>query len=483
MLLLHALTLLERRDNMKKKIINLFSIIVLLFSFLVPVSVSASDSYTFVFPEEPYIYNIGGSWTAENIAAEIYDNSSLSSLGYYASNSYFFVDYNPGTAIADFYVVFADDLNYNSVAKFYFNGAYVQFPFLLFVKGAKCTSSLTSVSSATFTQFNSVQSGNPTSYGIGKTSVISSAYNPYLVGPYYYDSYYGHYSSLVVNNSRGCCFGTYILPPFNPDTGFYQYYYNGVQLAYDIDDFYTWIVNNNKLVELPSYIVQSKLLSFLDFYKNYGGSASSFFRFVPDWFDYMNIGSQTNDNINILKASIDNLYREYLTYVSNNHAYWPGAVKLEKRNEIDTVTDNDHQTLVTDKQTDDDITLILRDILRGVIAIPNQLYTVGQNIINSINQLDFTVNVSNDGGVIVPTGDNNIDIDYTDQGDFEIDKIHQYPMQLPTAPDIDNSIDFLDYPYVLASASTQFLSMLPQNLSALLSGVVVLGVLLSKIGR
>lgn len=387
---------------MKKRIIALFMFLCLSFLFIVPSTVFA-DTLTFEFPDEPVINGLPSGYTAENIAAEIYDNDSLAGFGYTSNNSYFFVNYNSFDNSYNLYVVFEDDIVYDVVGKSFYGGQYRQFPIAIFAQGVKSTAyGLANLSNCTFTSFTSVPTGNNTTYAICQPNYVEGSWKQYMVTSFYYDSYYGFYNSSELNYNRGYCFGTYILPPFNPDKGYYEYYYNGVQLSFDPDDFYNWIINNNKLVELPSYIVQSKLLSFLNFYKDYGGSSTSFFRYVPQWFNYMSISGQTSDNINVLKTSTDKLYREYQTYLSSNHAYWPGAVKLEKRNNIDTLTDNDNTTLITDKQTDDDITLILRDILRGVIAIPNQIYVTGQDIINAIRQLDLSVNLTNDGGVDAP---------------------------------------------------------------------------------
>lgn len=169
----------------------------------------------------------------------------------------------------------------------------------------------------------------------------------------------------------------------------------------------------------------------------------------------MNIANQSNDNINILKNSIDHLYRQYLDYLSNNHAYWPNAVKLEKSNEIDTKTDNDNKTLVTDEVSDPIDIAILRDILRGIIAIKNTTYTTGLDIINAIRNLDFTVNIANDGGnPPAPTNDTNID--YTDQGDFGIDEIHQYD-PLPEAPILTVTLIFLNIRLFSLNLRTRFL--------------------------
>lgn len=81
--------------------------------------------------------------------------------------------------------------------------------------------------------------------------------------------------------------------------------------------------------------------------------------------------------------------------------------------------------------------------------------------------------------IIVPTYD---EIKYSDMGDFYITPLHQYD-KLPTAPQIEQEIDFGEYPSVLAETSTAFLNMLPVTFSALLAGTLVLAVLIRNIGR
>lgn len=172
-----------------------------------------------------------------------------------------------------------------------------------------------------------------------------------------------------------------------------------VGFDFGVDDFYTWIINNNKLSELPSYIVQSKLKSFLNFYKSFGSSNSFFISKIVDWFNYVSIPNQTLENIRSLKSSTDKLYQEYLNYRSSTHAYWPGATKLQERDSIDTVTNNNNTSLITDDANDDIYTKLLRDILRGVISISNNVVQACSNIVTKLDQLDFTVSVSNNGGV------------------------------------------------------------------------------------
>ena len=182
--------------------------------------------------------------------------------------------------------------------------------------------------------------------------------------------------------------------PFNPD-----YIEVPVGFSYDVDDFYTWIINNNKLSQLPAYIVQAKLKSFLEFYKNFGSSNNFFISKIADWFSFVSIPSQSLDNIRSLKSATDKLYQEYLDYRSSTHAYWPGATKLQERDDIDTVTNNNNTTLITDDQSDDIYTKLLRDILRGIISISNNVVQGTADIVNKLDHLNFTVNVANNGGL------------------------------------------------------------------------------------
>ncbi|MBO7693244.1 MAG: hypothetical protein J6T10_11500, partial [Methanobrevibacter sp.] len=114
---------------------------------------------------------------------------------------------------------------------------------------------------------------------------------------------------------------------------------------------------------------------------------------------FASIPNQTISNINILKSSIDKLYQEYINYRSGTHAYWPGASHIQARDSIDTITDNNNTSLITDDNSDSLLISILRDILRGVIAISNNINQGVSNIVSHLEQLQFTVNVVNDGGV------------------------------------------------------------------------------------
>lgn len=88
-------------------------------------------------------------------------------------------------------------------------------------------------------------------------------------------------------------------------------------------------------------------------------------------------------------------------------------------------------------------------------------------------------NIPQGNTIVVPTYE---EIKYSDQGDFYITPIHQLD-KLPTAPQIDQTFDFAEYPAILAQTSTAFFDMLPVTLSALLAATLVIAVLIRNIGR
>lgn len=180
----------------------------------------------------------------------------------------------------------------------------------------------------------------------------------------------------------------------------------------DVDGFEEWLINNDKVSvdvssggasvggKIPAYIGVQKLKSYIKFYKDFGSSNVNFSKKIWSWFSYMNILGQTQDNINILKSTTDMLYQEYINYRSGTHAYWPSATKIQERQNIDTVTDDNNTTLITDDSNDTIDISILRDILRGVISISNNIIETGSKIIDKLEQLEFVVNVSNGGGSV-----------------------------------------------------------------------------------
>lgn len=184
-----------------------------------------------------------------------------------------------------------------------------------------------------------------------------------------------------------------------------------VGLEFSVEDFMQWLVDNDKIAlsadtggvsvggKIPAYIGMAKLKSFLEFYKQFGSSNTSFVTRIWSWFSHMNIVSQTNENVVILKNTIDSLYREYIN--SYKHEFYSdSANQAHHRRNVNTQTTDDDLTLVTDDANDDIYTTLLREIIRGIVALQSSTISGIQAVIDTLNNLDFSVNVSNNGGVI-----------------------------------------------------------------------------------
>lgn len=146
----------------------------------------------------------------------------------------------------------------------------------------------------------------------------------------------------------------------------------------------------------------------------------------------------------------------------------------------------------------------IKNVSTGLDGYQSTTYTTNEGDTVTVNYNSYAVNVGtadlpisyNDlfdifANIIIPSlpdGQNTIvvptydEIKYSDMGDFYITPIHQYD-KLPVAPQIEQDIDFGEYPAVLAETSTAFLNLLPATFSAVLAGTLVLAVLIRNIGR
>ena len=198
-------------------------------------------------------------------------------------------------------------------------------------------------------------------------------------------------------NTVGICIVTDTSDIYEPD-----YSLTGVIVGYDFsyEAFYHWLIDTGKYAELPSYIGTSKLLSFVKFYHDWGSNNNIFVVKILEWMMHYNIFSQSLENRNILKSTIDRLYQEYcngaFVTIRDSSARLP-----HHRRNIETLTTDDDLTLVTDDSNDDIYTSLLRDILRGVISISGQIYNCTEMIISKLDYLNWNVTVSNGGVLLV----------------------------------------------------------------------------------
>lgn len=216
------------------------------------------------------------------------------------------------------------------------------------------------------------------------------------------------FTSIIDRNRDYKAIFNFSIPPYVPDfsgplVGF------PVGLDFSVADFMQWLVDNDKIAvsvdgggtsvggKIPAYIGMSKLKSFLEFYKQFGSSNTSFVSRIGSWLSYMNIANQTNDNIVILKNTIDSLYREYVN--SYKHEFYSNSAnQAHHRSNVNTQTTDDDLALVTDDANDDIYTTLLREIIRGIVALQSSTVSGFRVVIDTLNSLDFSVNVANNGG-------------------------------------------------------------------------------------
>ena len=357
---------------MKKFLIGFF----LAFSiFFIPCSVSASVDVS-SFPSVFFDPSVSQSSYQECIEA-LKDNDSISNLG----DCYILI--NRGSQVE--IMIFKDFNDSFSV----FDGYYGEtIPFYVPSQFGMFTLSFSDLSTYIFT-LDSVVLPSPSnvSWTSPRCLGIFNSSFPYI--PCVLDSNH----DIRDRNPNYHCFYSSVLPPFEDDylTGFVTGF------DYSTEAFVQWLIDTGKYQELPAYIGTSKLVSFIDFYKHWGSSNKLFVVKILEWMAHFNIGAQSLENRNILKSTIDRLYQEYLnsSYVAFKSN---SANQVHHRNNINTKTDDSDLTLVTDDPNDDTITSILRDILRGVIAIPTSIYNNSQAIISKLDSLNWTVNIANDGG-------------------------------------------------------------------------------------
>lgn len=448
----------------KKIILVLILFILMIWSFSCHKKTAYAATSDFQLPDNNYYYGVNQS-SIDNLVQSIYDNNtSVSSAGYTPENSYYFLSYAFGTYYV--YLVKVNNLSLNNVYGYFFNNTWNRRPLCIFSEFLYLTGSGSQLVTSTAQLKQSVQSGNYTTWGCADYGVNPYSYSRYIVVSFAYSSSDGFYSTSDNDRNWGTSFGTKYIPPFQPSNVLY-----GLDLGINEIDFYEWLVENDKVNisissdggatisgKIPSYIGLSKLGSFIHFYNQFGSNRSGFITNIKDWFDYMNVANQTDDNINILKSTMDSLYQEYLnSFYVTVHPYF-GNIPHHRRN-IETNTTDDDTTLITDDPNDSTDTSILRDILRGIISINNSVCDGVVSIKNAIDGLDFTVNVSNGGGISDSSGSGSFNSDYTDKGTFDITPIEN-PPTIPTPADLEPTFNVGSYPLMLGGMANVFLDML-----------------------
>lgn len=174
--------------------------------------------------------------------------------------------------------------------------------------------------------------------------------------------------------------------------------YNATYSLYINDrEFTEWLINNGRYIDINSAMLANHVSDTVGIFKKYGGNNTAFARLLKQFFDLRNIGQGVTD-YNVAISKIRELYREFEADRKQellNKFYG----RTEDTENIKPDTNETNNTLITNLGTDDIYTQLLRDILRALIAMQNNLGDLLISINDKLDNLDNTVNIVNDSGI------------------------------------------------------------------------------------
>lgn len=184
-------------------------------------------------------------------------------------------------------------------------------------------------------------------------------------------------------------------PPYNPIISpLYEAVYSQ---NIDKEKFIEWLIKNGRYVEILSDLTENRLSGFVDIFQRYGANSNAFGFNIKQFFKYYGIG-QTISDYNTVLNKTQSLYREYQQYVRqslvehfNDRTHGTSNIKPD--------TNSDNTSLITNSDSDTVVILILRDILRSLIALPNNISDLLNSLDVNLDSLENTVNVVNQSGV------------------------------------------------------------------------------------
>lgn len=275
-------------------------------------------------------------------------------------------------------------------------------------------------------------------------SVDYTAFNKFS-GNFYVTSYLyknGHFSQyktgsgagyLYINGSKPETFHFYLdtlVPAWDPVLApLLDYPYN---LEIQTQSFVEWLLETGRWTEIPISIADSTLTPYIEYFSKYGGSGSLFVNNLNDFLSHYFESQVTNSVARQVLSKTKSLYQEYLALKNDtvrNHL----TNRVNKTDTIDTVTNNDNLTLVTDQEDDSTIISILRDILRFLLSLPSVISDCTNLILNKLDSLNLTTNFVNDfssdadriidsiNNITVDVPDTSIDVTITDEKQQELD--------------------------------------------------------------
>lgn len=177
----------------------------------------------------------------------------------------------------------------------------------------------------------------------------------------------------------------------------YPLYESTYSLSIQKDKFVEWLLNTGRYVEIAESLASNRVSAFVDVFADYGGNTKAFITNVKKFFQFIGIG-QTISDYNAVLTKTQSLYREYQLYIRQ--------LLIDKYNDrtqntsdIKPDTNSDNTTLITNSDDDTLVVRILRDILRSLIALPNNISNLIESLEIKVDGLENTVNFVNQSGI------------------------------------------------------------------------------------
>lgn len=237
-------------------------------------------------------------------------------------------------------------------------------------------------------------------------------------------------------DESGSGFSNYAVFPltasFNPIVNpLYRYNYS---LNVNVEKFSQWLIETGKYKEIVEELAENRVTGLVSIFSQYGANNNSFVDSLKQYFKYISI-AQYVDDYGAVVNKIRSLYQEFQKQEKDKlmDIFFH---RTEKTDNIKPVTNDDDLTLITNSDDDTVIVKILRDILRSLIALPNNISNLINSLSVQVDGLENTVNVVNQSGLpdlSTLWSYNNNDFD-DDLNNFSLDiaEVQQLPLSYLT---------------------------------------------------
>lgn len=186
-----------------------------------------------------------------------------------------------------------------------------------------------------------------------------------------------------------------LVPTFNPIINpLYRYNYS---LNVNVEKFSQWLIETGKYTEIVEELAENRVTGLVSIFAKNGANNNSFVDSLKQYFKYISIAQYVDDYSSVVNK-IRSLYQEFQK-LEKDKLMDIFFHRTEKTDNIKPVTNDDDLTLITNSDDDTVIVKILRDILRSLIALPNNISNLINSLSVQVDGLENTVNVVNQSGL------------------------------------------------------------------------------------